>query len=77
VEKKGLPRDSDPNIHTNGERKALSRAKKKVLKAFVGIGMFEQQRLILLRVLSDPSIRNIASSIGINMNETKLGQQLL
>jgi DNA-directed RNA polymerase specialized sigma24 family protein len=75
--KKGLPRDSDTNIRTNGERLALSRAKKKVIKAFVGIGTLEQQRLILLRVLSDPSIRNIASSIGINMNETKLGQQLL
>ena len=74
---KGLPRDSDPNICTNGERLALSRAKKKVLKAFVGIGTLEQQRLILLRVLSDPSIRNIVSSIGINMNDTKLGQQLL
>jgi hypothetical protein len=61
--KKGLPRDSDTNIRTNGERLALSRAKKKVLKAFVGIGTLEQQRLILLRVLSDPSIRNIAYSI--------------
>ncbi len=28
-------------------------------------------------MLSDPSIQNIVSSIGINMNETKLGQQLL
>jgi hypothetical protein len=39
--KKGLPRDSDPNTRTNGERLALSRAKKKVLKAFVGIGTLE------------------------------------
>ena len=77
-EKKGLPRDSDPNIRTVGERIALSRAKKKVLKAFVGIGTLEQQQLILLRVLSDSSFQNISSSIGINMmKETKLGQQLL
>jgi hypothetical protein len=76
-EKKGLPRDSDPNIRTVGERMALSRAKKKVLNAFVGIGTLEQQRLILLRVLSDPSFKNISSSIGINMKEIKLGQQLL
>jgi hypothetical protein len=74
---KGLPRNSDPNICTVGERLALLRAKKKVLKAFVGIGTLEQQRLILLRVLSDPSFRNISSSIGINMKETKLGQQIL
>ena len=69
--KKSLPRDSV------GERIALSRAKKKVLKAFVGIRTLEQQRLILLRVLSDPSFQNISSSIGINMKENKLGQQLL
>jgi len=75
--KKGLPHDSDPNIRTVGERSALSRAKKKVLKVFVRIGTLEQQRLILLRVLSDPSFKNISSSIGINMKEIKLGQQLL
>jgi len=75
--KKSLPSDSDPNIRTVGERITLSRAKKKVLKAFVGIGTLEQQRLILLRVLSDPSFQNISSSIGINMKENKLGQQLL
>ena len=74
---KGLPRDSDPNIHTVGERMASFRAKKKVLKALVGIGTLEQRRLILLRVLSDPSIQNLSSSIGINMKETKLGQQFL
>ncbi len=64
--KKGHTRDSDPNICTVGERIALSRATKKVLKAFVGIGTLEQQQLILLRVLSDPSFQNISSSIGIN-----------
>ena len=74
---KGLPCDSDPNIHTVGERMASFRAKKKVLKALVAIGTLEQRRLILLQVLSDPSIRNLSSSIGINMKETKLGQQFL
>ena len=55
----------------------LNRLLKKILKAFVGIGMLEQQRLILLRVLSDPSIQTSRTPSGINMNETKLGQQLL
>jgi hypothetical protein len=74
---KGQPRDSDPNICTVGERMASSRAKKKVLNAILCIGTLEQQRLILLQVLSDPFIQNILSSIGINMKETKLGQQFL
>jgi hypothetical protein len=74
---KGLPRDPDPNVRTVGERMATSRAKTKVVKSLRNIGTLEQQRLILLRVLSDPSIRDISSSIGINMNKIKLGQQLL
>jgi hypothetical protein len=73
---KGLPHDPDPNVRTVGERMATSRAKTKVLKTLSSVGT-EQQRLILLRVLSDPSIRDLSSSIGINMNEIKLGQQLL
>jgi hypothetical protein len=56
---------------------ATSRAKTKVLKSLISVGTLEQQRLILLRVLSDPSIRDLSSSIKINLNEIKLGQQLL
>ena len=52
-------------------------SKEKVLKSILGIGTLEQWGLILLRVLSDPSIQNILSSISINMKETELGQQLL
>ncbi len=74
---KGLPRDPDPNLRTVGERMATSRAKTKVVNSLRSVGTLEQQRLILLRLLSDPSIRDISSSIGINMNEIKLGQQLL
>jgi hypothetical protein len=36
-------------------------------KSIKNVGTLEQQRLILLRVLLDPSIRDISSSIGINM----------
>ncbi len=74
---KGLPRDPDPNVRTVGERMATSRAKTKVVKSLKSVGTLEQQRLILLRVLSNPSIRNLSSSIRINMKEIKLGQQLL
>ena len=76
---KGLPCNPDPNVRTVGERMATSRAKTKVVNSLRSVGTLEQQRLILLRLLSDPSIRDILSpsSIGINMNEIKLGQQLL
>jgi hypothetical protein len=73
----GLPHDPDPNVLTVGEWMATSFAKTKVFKSLRSVGTLEQQRLILLRVLSDPSIRDLSSSIGINMNEIKLGQQLL
>ncbi len=56
---------------------ATSRAKTKVIKSIKNVGTLEQQRLIILQVLLDPSIRDISSSIGINMKEIKLGQQLL
>ena len=62
---------------TVGERMAISRAKGKVTRIIKSVGSLEQQRLILLRVLSDPSTRDISSSIGINMEEIKLEQQLL
>jgi len=76
-ENRGLPRDSDPSVRTIGEHMALFRAKKKVLKSILGIGTIEQWCLILLQVISDPSIRNILSSICINMKEIELGQLLL
>ena len=56
---------------------ATSRAKAKVVKSIKNGGTLEQQGLILLRVLSDPSIRDLSLSISINMKEIKLGQQLL
>ena len=74
---KGLPRDPNPSVITAGERMAVSRGKQKVINAIVSVGSLEQQRLILLQTLSDPSIRDISSSIGINMSEIKVGQQLL
>ena len=75
--KKSLPRDPNPSVRTVGERMATSRAKGRVMNSIKRIGLLEQQQLILLKVLSDPSIRDISSSIGINMKEIKLGQQLL
>jgi hypothetical protein len=74
---KGLPCDTDPNVSTSGEWMASLRTKTKVLKSLISVGTLGQQRLILLRVLSDPSIRDLSSSIGINLNKIKLGQQLL
>ncbi len=74
---KGLPCDTDPIVRTVGERMATLGAKTKVLKSLISVGTFEQQRLILLRVLSNPSIRDLSSSIGINLNKIQLGQQLL
>ncbi len=74
---KGLPCDPNPSVHTVGERMATSRAKGRVMNSIERVGLLEQQRLILLQVLSDPSIRDISLSIGINMKEIKLGQQLL
>ncbi len=40
-------------------------------------GTFKHQRCILLSVLSSPAIFNIASSIGVNIHDIRLGQQLL
>ena len=74
---KGVPRDPNPSVVTVGEQMAISRAKGKVTRIIKSVGSLEQQRLILLRVLSDPSTRDISSSIGINMEEIKLEQQLL
>jgi hypothetical protein len=74
---KGLPCDPDPNVHTIGERMAILRAKTKVMESLRSVGMLEQQQMIPLQVLSDPSIQEISLSIGINMKEIKLEQQLL
>jgi hypothetical protein len=75
--KKGLPCDPNPSVRTVGEQMATSRAKGRVMNSIKHVGLLEQQRLILLKVLSDPSIGDISLSIGINMKEIKLGQQLL
>ena len=52
-------------------------SKEKSSQVYPGIGTIEQRCLILLRVLSDPSIQNVSPSIGIKMKEIELGQQLL
>jgi hypothetical protein len=41
------------------------------------VGTFEQQRCILLHVLFDPAVCNIASSIGVNMSDIPVGQQIM
>ena len=47
------------------------------MKLIIKSGTFKHQRCILLSVLSDPAICNIASSIGVNIHNIRLGQQLL
>jgi hypothetical protein len=49
----------------------------KNVEAIIKSGTFEHQRCILLSVFSHPAICNIASSIGVNINDIHLGQQLL
>jgi hypothetical protein len=56
---KGLPCDPNPKVCTVGERVATSCAKTKVMASLRSVGTLEHQRLILLRVLSNPSFRNI------------------
>ena len=60
----GRPRHQNPKVCTSSERSAISRAKKKVMQTISSVGTLEQQRLILLKVLTDPSIRDLSSSIG-------------
>ncbi len=65
-------------MHNNdAELKARHYAKSKVIKSLLKVGTFEQQRYILLHVLSDPIVCNIASSIGVNMSDICVGQQII
>ncbi len=61
----------------DSEQKAKHYAKSKVIKSLVKVGTFEQQWCILLHVLSDTDVRNIASSIGVNMSDIHVGQQIM
>jgi hypothetical protein len=74
---KGCPRHPDPKVCTNSEKMAITRRKTKVINTIKSVGTYEQQRLILLKVLTDPSFRDFSSSIGINMKEIQAGQQVL
>jgi hypothetical protein len=70
----GMPRS---NHNANGSYLAKIYARNRVLKSILKAGNFEHQRCILLSLLSHPSVRNIASSIGVNMNEIRIGQHIL
>lgn len=59
------------------ELKAKNYEKRKVIKAFRTTGSFEQRRLVLLHFLSDPEIRDIASSIGVNLREVRVARHIL
>ena len=60
----GQHRHADNKI---SEYKECNPAKRRVIDALLKSGSFEQQQLTLLKVLSDPLVVNITSSIGINM----------
>ena len=59
------------------EQQAKNREKRKVIKAFFTTGSQEQMRLVLLSFLCDPKIRKVASSIGVNMREARIGHHIL
>jgi len=58
------------------EFRARRYAKQKVIKSLLNVGTLEQQRLVLLHVLSDRKV-DIASSIGVNMALIQMCQQVL
>ena len=72
----GRPRHPDPKVCTSSEHTAISRAKTKIMKTITSVGTYEQQRLILLKVLTDPSFCDLSSSIGINMKEIQAVRQV-
>ena len=75
---KGLPCHPDPKVCTNSEHTAISHAKIKVTKTITSVGTYEQQRLILLKVLTaDPSFQDLFFSISINMKEIQAGRQVM
>jgi hypothetical protein len=47
------------------------------MQTITSVGTHEQQRLILLKVLTDPSFRDLSSSIGINMKDIQAGRQVM
>jgi len=61
----------------DSEQKAKHYAKSKVIKSLLKVGTFEQQWCILLHVLSDPVVCNIALSIGVNMSDICVEQQIM
>ena len=61
----------------NSEYMECNRAKRRVINAPLKAGTFEQQQLTLLKVLSDPSVVNITSSIGIIMAKISSLQQFI
>ena len=59
------------------EFRARHYAKQKVIKSLLNVGTLEQQRLVLLHVLSDWKVCDIASSIGVNTALIQMCQQVL
>ena len=64
-------RTGHSNTYKNTACRALKLAQERVITPLLQAGTIEQQRLTLLKVLAHPSIRDIASSIGVH--NTKLG----
>ncbi len=62
---------------SGSEGVAKNYAKQKVVKSIINSGTFEHHWCILLSILSNPAICNIASSIGVNIPNIHLGQQVM
>jgi hypothetical protein len=63
--------------NSQSQFRARCYAKQKVIKSLLNDGTLEQQRLVLLHVLLDRKVSDIASSIGVNMALIQICQQLL
>jgi hypothetical protein len=70
-------RIGQPLPSSKSAAKAKGYAKRKVIKSLLNAGTFEQQRCVLLHVLSDPKVLDRASSIGVNILGIQMSQQVL
>ena len=71
------PRMEDTKVALAKESMAKNYEKRKMISIYKETGNREQRRLVLLSFLSDPDIRDEASSIGVNLKEARIGRHIL
>jgi len=68
------PKDTAASILAENRRKNYF--KRKLVEHLTTVGSFEQQRLVLMSTLTDPKVVNVASSLGVNLEEARVHRDI-